>query len=58
VLKLTHVVSWSWLCVLSPLWISVMINVFVYGFLLLAGCVIMLYEWRKRRFEKHKWKLN
>jgi MFS superfamily sulfate permease-like transporter len=27
VLKLTHVIGWSWWCVLSPLWISAAIAV-------------------------------
>lgn len=26
VLKLTHVINWPWIWVLSPLWISVIVN--------------------------------
>lgn len=35
VLKLTHVVSWSWWWVLSPIWISAAI-----GVLVLVGAII------------------
>lgn len=38
VLKLTHVIAWSWLWVLSPLWI---------GFLLWLVSVIILFIWAK-----------
>lgn len=34
VLKLTNVIAWSWLWVLSPLWISVLL--FIVGFVVLA----------------------
>lgn len=29
VLKLTHVINWSWVWVLSPLWISIIIAVII-----------------------------
>ena len=37
VLKLTHVISWPWLWVLSPLWISVVIGVIVLAIILVVA---------------------
>ena len=39
VLKLTHVIDWSWLWVLSPLWISFGIAILILG---IAAIVIAL----------------
>lgn len=39
-LKLTHVIAWSWLWVLSPIWISIgIVLAFVLLFLICAGIV-------------------
>lgn len=40
VLKLVHVINWSWLWVLSPLWISFSLGVV---FLLFAGLMALLF---------------
>jgi len=37
VLKLTAVISWSWVWVLSPVWISLAIALLVIGFAIFAG---------------------
>ena len=37
VLKITNVISWSWVWVLSPIWISSIIAVSVFGFILIGG---------------------
>lgn len=42
VLKLTDVIAWSWVWVLSPLWIS-----FCLG-LLILGCVLLATLWAER----------
>lgn len=39
VLKLTHVIDWPWLWVLSPLWISLLTAVAI---LLIAGLVLLI----------------
>lgn len=39
VLKLVKVIKWSWLWVLSPLWISAIIGV------LITVCLIVFYKW-------------
>lgn len=39
VLKLCHVISWSWVWILSPIWISVIIGIVVF---LIILAVIML----------------
>lgn len=43
VLKLTKVISWSWVWVLSPIWISTAIVVLF----ILVGCILILVEERK-----------
>jgi fatty acid desaturase len=43
VLKLTKVISWSWVWVLSPIWISAAIVVLF----ILVGCILILVEERK-----------
>lgn len=39
VLKLTHVINWSWVWVLSPLWISFAIGIFFLAIILLIAVV-------------------
>lgn len=49
VLRLTHVIDWSWWWVLAPLWGPF---AFILGFLILALPVVMLVLWitgRKRK---------
>ena len=43
-LKLTHVISWPWLWVLSPIWISLLIGLTVIGVLLIAAIVAGLFK--------------
>ena len=44
VLKLTNNISWSWILVLSPIWISIILIIFIFGIILVAG-----------RIKKRKW---
>ncbi|HIR49032.1 MAG TPA: hypothetical protein IAB35_03550 [Candidatus Faecimonas gallistercoris] len=44
VLKLTNNISWSWIWVLSPIWISLILIVLVFGIILVIG-----------RLKKGKW---
>ena len=44
VLKLTNNISWSWVWVLSPIWISIILMIFIFGIILVAG-----------RIKKGKW---
>lgn len=49
VLKLMGVIAWSWIWVLSPLWISVVLWVFVVailGFIMSGLCDVMVGKWR------------
>lgn len=48
ILKLTKVISWSWVWVLSPMWISAAIVVFF----ILVGCILILVEERKDETRK------
>ena len=43
-LKLTHVISWSWLWVLSPLWISALIGIAIITILLIVAIVAGLFK--------------
>ena len=43
-LKLTHVITWSWLWVLSPLWISALISIAFIIILLIAAIVAGLFK--------------
>jgi len=43
-LKLTHVVSWPWLWVLSPIWISLLIGLTVIGVLLIIAIIAGLFK--------------
>ena len=43
VLKLTNVITWSWWWVLSPLWISTLLTVFI---LLVILAVLGINSWR------------
>ena len=40
ILKLTKVISWSWLWVFSPIWITTIITIVVFGSILIAGRII------------------
>lgn len=44
VLKLTHNISWSWIWVLSPIWISIILIILIFEIILVAG-----------RIKKGKW---
>ena len=44
VLKLTNNISWSWIWVLSPIWISIILIILIFGIILVAG-----------RIKKEKW---
>ena len=37
VLKLTNNINWSWICVLSPIWISISLIVIIFAIILIAG---------------------
>lgn len=39
VLKLTHTIDWSWLWVLSPLWISFGLNLFI-GIIIVVTLIV------------------
>ena len=43
-LKLTHVISWPWLWVLSPIWISLLIGLTVIGVLLIIATIAGLFK--------------
>ena len=40
ILKLTHIITWSWLWVLSPIWIYGIIMLIMFGIVLLTYCNI------------------
>ena len=40
VLKVTDVISWSWIWVLSPIWLSACLSVIVFGTILIVGRLI------------------
>lgn len=40
ILKLTNVISWSWVWVFSPIWITLIIAVITFGAILIAGRII------------------
>jgi hypothetical protein len=48
-LKLGHVITWPWIWVLSPLWISFIIWLFIMGMIGLTIGVFALLERRARR---------
>ena len=43
-LKLTNVISWSWVWVLSPIWISISILLFILIVLLIAGFITRAFK--------------
>ena len=43
VLKLTNVINWSWLWILSPLWISFVLGVIIFT---IAVFIINIKNWR------------
>jgi hypothetical protein len=44
VLKLCHVIDWSWLWVLSPLWISVGLTISILLIALLIAFIVLLFK--------------
>ena len=40
VLKLLNVISWSWLWVLSPIWITVCLGAVLFGAVLIGGRIV------------------
>lgn len=45
-LKLTHIIAWSWLWVLAPLWVSIVLSLailFGFGGLAFLGLIISLF---------------
>ena len=44
ILKLTKVISWSWIWVFSPIWITLILGVLIFGSILVVG-----------RIKKGKW---
>ncbi len=40
VLKLLNVISWSWLWVLSPIWITVCLGTVLFGAVLIGGRIV------------------
>jgi len=43
-LKLTHVISWPWLWVLSPIWISLLIGLTVIGVMFIFAIIFGLFK--------------
>lgn len=37
ILKLTNIINWSWIWVFSPIWISAIVLVLIFGIILVAG---------------------
>ena len=40
ILKLTNVISWSWVWVFSPIWMTLIIAVILFGSIFIAGRII------------------
>lgn len=47
VLKLLGVISWSWLWVLSPIWISLAVSLVIFGFVFLIWVIMVLAALKK-----------
>lgn len=39
ILKLMHVIEWSWLWVLSPIWIPTIFGLLIFGFLVIIAAI-------------------
>ena len=52
VLKLVGVINWSWVWVLSPLWISISLSIVI----ITAAVIIMLLADKNEDRKKDKWK--
>lgn len=37
VLKIFHIISWSWIWVVSPIWISALVIAIIFSFILIVG---------------------
>lgn len=48
VLKLCHVIEWSWIWVLSPIWISMALGLFIFGIIMLVMGVALFWVGRKK----------
>ncbi len=58
ILKLTNIIEWSWLWVLSPLWISAglgLLFLLVIGLILLVAAIGLLNEGSKAVTEIKRW---
>ena len=40
VLKLTHVINWSWVMVFSPMWIGILLMIAVVGFAFIVALIL------------------
>ncbi len=40
ILKLANIITWSWVWVFSPIWITIIIAIVVFGSILVAGRII------------------
>lgn len=49
ILKLTHVINWSWFWVTSPLWIA---GIIVFAFIIFAICYYYIQKWRNKKWLK------
>ena len=45
VLKLTGVIAWTWWWVLSPLWLALVLGLFIYGVALILYGLADRYDW-------------
>lgn len=48
ILKLTHVIDWSWVWVFAPLWINLLIIIVMFV-VFIIGDKIEDYQWRRMR---------
>jgi hypothetical protein len=46
-LKLTHVITWSWVWVLSPLWIGGLLTLFIFSVVFIFGLLLMYLQIKK-----------
>ena len=45
ILKLTHIIAWSWLWVLSPIWLPFAIVIGAWVLIILIGEAIAVHDW-------------
>lgn len=58
VLKLTHVITWSWWWVLSPLWIAAVLVALIFTLVLLVIWAVEYSPWGKRIKARRRAKLE